>query len=488
MRGKHLSRSVSELSRVSDSTVFVLYGATGDLARRMVLPAFFRLAQADLLPLDWRLIGNGRGALSHQEFQARVYDALTEFGPQPHDGPWEQFRSRLRFAGGGFSADHPGSLLEILAEAKRELGGRPQQVHYFAVPPTAFETLTRGLGRHGLAAQSRVVYEKPFGTSMDSFRALDRVVHEVLDESQVFRIDHFLGKEATQDLYAVRFGNGLFSGVWDREHVAMVQVDVPEVLDVAERAAFYDGTGAVLDMLVTHLFQVVAEVAMEPPASFDAEDLAAAREEVIGAFRPLQPADVVLGQFAGYRDIESVAEDSPTETFVAARLWVDTARWCGVPFLLRTGKQMAASRQQVQLVFRQPAAPVPELPASGNVLTFDLAGEGELDLSLVVKEPGPTLTLSTARTSLPLRTVPGAHPLPPYVRLIHDVLLGDRSLFTRPDGLEHVWEVAAAVLAGKPEPMIYPKGSWGPAEADRLAAPVGWLLNSPEKTESTRLG
>jgi glucose-6-phosphate 1-dehydrogenase len=467
-----------ELDRVSDAIVFVLYGATGDLARRMVLPAFFRLAQAKLLPHDWWLIGNGRGDVSHEEFQSRVHDALTEFGPQPHDGPWEEFRSRLRFAGGGFSAEDPGNLLEVLCEVERELGGRPQQVHYFAVPPTAFETLTRGLGRHGLAARSRVVFEKPFGTSMDSFRALDRVVHEVLTESQVFRIDHFLGKEATQDLYAVRFGNGLFSGVWDRSHVAAIQVDVPELLDVADRAAFYDSTGAVLDMLVTHLFQVVAEVAMEPPGSFNAEDLAGAREAVIGAFRPLEPDDVVLGQFEGYRDIDGVAEDSRTETFVAARLWVDTERWRGVPFLLRTGKQLAASRQLVSLVFRHPDAPVPDLPALGNVLTFDLAGEGELDLSLVVKEPGPTLTLSTARTSLPLRTVPGGNPLPPYVRLIHDVLLGDRSLFTRPDGLEDVWQVAGTLLADKPEPVIYPKGSWGPAEADQLAEPIGWLLRS----------
>jgi glucose-6-phosphate 1-dehydrogenase len=274
---------VSELDRVSDSTVFVLYGATGDLARRMVLPAFFRLAQAELLPHEWRLIGNGRGKVSHENFQAHVHDALTEFGPQPDEGPWEEFHSRLRFAGGGFSTDNPGSLLEIFSEAERELGGRPQRVHYFAVPPAAFEPLTRGLGRHGLAARSRVVFEKPFGTSMDSFWALGRAVHQILDESQVFRIDHFLGNEATQDLYAVRFGNGLFSGVWDRSHVAAVQVDVPEVLDVAGRAAFYDKTGAVLDMLVTHLFQIAAEVAMEPPASFGADDLAAAREAVIGA-------------------------------------------------------------------------------------------------------------------------------------------------------------------------------------------------------------
>jgi glucose-6-phosphate 1-dehydrogenase len=477
---------VSELARVSDATVFVLYGATGDLARRMVLPAFFRLAQAELLPHDWRLIGNGRGKVSHEDFQAQAHDALTEFGPQPHEGPWEQFRSRLRFAGGGFSTEDPGSLLDVLGDAERELGGHPQRVHYFAVPPTAFQTLTRGLGRHGLTARSRVVFEKPFGTSMGSFHALDRVVHDVLDESQVFRIDHFLGKEAAQDLYAVRFGNGLFSGVWDRSHVAAVQVDVPEVLDVADRAAFYDNTGAVLDMLVTHLFQVAAEVAMEPPASFGADDLVAAREAVIGAFRPLEPDDVVLGQFEGYRDIDGVAKDSRTETYVAARLWVDSQRWGGVPFLLRTGKQLAASRQQVSLVFRRPDAAVPELPPLGNVLTFDLAGEGEVDLSLVVKEPGPALTLSTAHTTLPLRTVRGGHPLPPYVRLIHDVLLGDRSLFTRPDGLEHVWQVASALLTDKLEPVIYPKGSWGPAEADRLAEPLGWLLGSSASARPDR--
>lgn len=182
---------------------------------------------------------------------------------------------------------------------------------------------------------------------------------------------------------------------------------------MADRAAFYDSTGAALDMLVTHLFQVAAEVAMEPPGSVGADDLAAAREAVVGAFRPLEPGEVVLGQFEGYRDIDGVADDSRTETFVAARLWVDTERWRGVPFLLRAGKQLAASHQQVSLVFRQPDAAVPEVPALGNVLTFDLAGDGELDLSLVVKMPGPARTLSTAHTALPLRTVQGGQPLPP---------------------------------------------------------------------------
>jgi len=474
---------MSEPQQVLAPTVFVLFGATGDLARRMVLPAFYRLAVENLLPPDWRLIGNGRGDVSHEDFQDRVHAALTEFGPHPEEGPWEEFRSRLRFAGGGFEPDDPGHLVEVLKQAENELGGEPQRVHYLAVPPTAFATLTSALGEHGLAERSRVVYEKPFGVSLESFRALNDAVHRVLDESQVFRIDHFLGKEATQDLHIVRFANGLFSGVWDAKHVAEVQIDVPETLDVADRASFYDGTGAVLDMLVTHLFQVAAEVAMEPPAALTAEELAVARERVIGAFRPLRREDVVLGQFEGYRDINGVPVDSRTETFVAARLWVDTDRWRGVPFLLRTGKQLAQSRQVVSLVFREPEAALHDLPEMGNVLTFDLAGNGGLGLTLVVKQPGPTLDLRTGHADLSLAAVDGADPLPPYVRLIHDVLLGDRSLFTRPDGLEHVWTVAGEFVADKPEPLPYPRGSWGPEAAEQLAGPAGWLLSRPNHHE-----
>jgi glucose-6-phosphate 1-dehydrogenase len=459
-----------------EPTVFVLFGATGDLARRMVLPAFYRLACEDLLPEQWRLVGNGRGDVSHENFQRRVYDALTEFGPKPQDGPWEEFRSRLRFAGGGFATDNEGSLLDVIGDAERELGTGARLVHYMAVPPTAFGPLTEALGRHGLAERSRVVYEKPFGVSMDSFRQLDETVHRVLDESQVFRIDHFLGKEATQDLHVVRFGNGLFSGVWDAAHVAEVQIDVPETLDVADRASFYDGTGAVLDMLVTHLFQVAAEVAMEPPDSLTAEDLAEARERVIGCFRPLSRDEVVLGQFDGYTDIDGVPDDSRTDTYVATRLWVDTDRWRGVPFLLRTGKQLAESAQRVSLVFRDPDAVLHELPAPGNVLSFDLSGTGELTLSVVVKQPGAGLELGRAHADLPLASIKDADPLPPYVRLIHDALVGDRSLFTRPDGLEHVWTVAGGLLANKPDPLPYARGSWGPSAADRLAGPTGWLL------------
>jgi glucose-6-phosphate 1-dehydrogenase len=404
-----------------------------------------------------------------------VHDALTEFGPHPDDGPWDDFSTRLRFAGGGFDKDDPGSLLDVIEDGKRDLGTDARFVHYLAVPPTAFAPITEALGQHGLADGARVVYEKPFGTSPDGFRELDEVVHRVLDEDQVFRIDHFLGKEGTQDLHALRFGNSLLERLWSAEGVRAVQIDVPETLDIADRAEFYDATGAVLDMLVTHLFQLAAEVAMEPPASLGAADLQAAREEVIGAFRPLDPAEVVLGQFDGYRDTDGVADDSDTDTFVAARLWVDTPRWHGVPFLLRTGKQLAAGAQQVSLVFAEPSGPLAD-PPPASVLTVSVSGSGAVDLRLVVKRPGPELTLTTGTARLPLEDVADADPLPPYVRLIHDVLTGDRSLFTRPDGLGHAWDAVAPLLAARPPVQPYPRGSWGPEAARDLAGPDGWLL------------
>src|SRR6266699_6865783 len=250
-------------------TVFVLFGATGDLAKRMVLPAFYRLACEGLLPRQWLLVGNGRGDIAHINFRAHVHDALTEFGPKPAGKDWDSFAHRVFFVGGGFSPDSPGRLPGVLGEARASLGGSPQLVHYLAVPPVAFGGLTQALGRYGLADGARVVYEKPFGTSPGSFRELDRVVHSVLDEQQVYRIDHFLGKEATQDLHLLRFANGSSAAYWDRGHVESVQIDVPEKLGISDRAQFYDATGAVLDMLVTHLFQLAAEVAMEPPASLD---------------------------------------------------------------------------------------------------------------------------------------------------------------------------------------------------------------------------
>jgi glucose-6-phosphate 1-dehydrogenase len=457
-------------------TVFILYGATGDLAHRLVLPAFYRLAIAGLLPQQWRLVGNGRGDVSDEDFQQRVRKSLEEFGPKPSEGPWDEVRSRIRFAGGGFDRNDPGRLLDVLHDAQREIGGQPQLVHYMAVPPGAFGALTEAIGAHGLAANSRVVYEKPFGTSGESFAELDRVAHETFEESQIYRIDHFLGKEAVQDVHVLRFANGLFAGPWNHTHIESVQVDVPETLDVAMRAAFYEATGAILDMLVTHLFQVAAEVAMEPPHCLEPECLAEARQSVIGCFRPLTRSDVVVGQYEGYRDVEGVADDSRTETFVAAKLWIDNQRWKGVPFLLRTGKCLAESHQRVSVQFKDPERRLPGQPLGCSVLSFELSADGEIQLSLVVKEPGATMSLGTSTVTIPLGTGFPMPSLPAYARLLFDVLIGDRSLFTRPDGLAHVWEVAAAIVGDKPEPIIYEKGSWGPAEAVALAKPDFWQL------------
>jgi glucose-6-phosphate 1-dehydrogenase len=462
-------------------TVFVLFGATGDLAKRMVLPAFYQLAQHGLLPRQWGLVGNGRGDVSHEDFAAHFHEVLTEFGPKPDEDTWKDFASHLRFAGGGFDKSNPGCLLDVLAEAHDKLGKDAQYVHYLAIPPVAFAKVTEGLGEHGLAKGARVIYEKPFGTSPENFRELDKAVHAVLDEKQVFRIDHFLGKEGSQDLHALRFGNGLFASVWNREHVRAVQIDVPETLDIADRAEFYDATGALLDMIVTHLFQLAAEVAMEPPVSMSADDLQAARESVIAAFRPLAKDDVVLGQYDGYRDTEGIAKDSTRDTFVAARLWIDTDRWRDVPFLLRTGKELAASEQQVSLIFRTPDGPLQrQVPALGNVLTFKVSGSGEIDLRMVVKQPGPEFTLVTSDADLSLAAVDGADPLPPYVRLIHDVIIGDRTLFTRPDGLGYAWDAITPLLEDRPEVQSYPQGSWGPAAASALAAPDRWLLGQTD--------
>ena len=461
-------------------TVFVLFGATGDLSQRMVLPAFFELARRDLLPQRWRLVGNGRGDVAHEDFAEGVHQALCEFGPHPDEGPWDEFRSRLRFAGGGFASDDPGSLLDVIAEARDDLGDDVQYVHYLAVPPNAFAGLTRGLRQHGLVDRARVVYEKPYGTSLESFRELDDLVHSVLDEEQVFRIDHFLGKEGTQDLHVLRYANGLFEHMWSRHHVQQVQIDVPETLDVAQRASFYDATGATLDMLVTHLFQLAAEVAMEPPVSLAPPDLLDAREAVLAAFRPLAKEDVVLGQYEGYTDLDGVADDSQTDTFVAARLWVDTDRWHGVPFLLRTGKRMADDEQRVSLLLRKPDGPVTRLPGHGNVVSLSVAGPGSVDVRMVTKEPGPALTLAEATSSLSLCDVPGGDPLPPYVSLIHDVITGDRSLFTTSDGLAAAWRAVAPLLDDRPAVQPYPPGSWGPVAANELAGPGGWLLGRTE--------
>ena len=468
--------------RSSKPTVFVLFGATGDLAKRMVLPAFYQLAQHGLMPTSWLLVGNGRGDIAHEDFRIRVRSALDEFGGLTVDEDvWSDFAAHLRFAGGGFDETNPGSLLDVLHEAHDILGKEAEYIHYLAIPPVAFETMTKGLAAHQLLDGARVVYEKPYGTSPDSFRELDELVLSVMKEEQVYRIDHFLGKEATQNLHVLRFANQMVGQIWSREHVQQIQIDVPETLDVSDRAAFYDATGALRDMVVTHLFQVAAEIAMEPPIDFSAENLQDARESVLAAFRPLTPEDVVLGQADGYRDLPEVADDSTTDTYAAVRLWVDTDRWHGVPFLLRSGKYLAESAQRVSILLKKPDGPLSHIPGDGSVLSFSLAGSGSMAMSLVLKKPGAGMELVEQTVNLALDDVAGGDPLPPYVSLIHDVTNADRSLFTTSSGLSHAWNAAAAILDDRPAPHPYAPESVGPEAGSVLPGPHGWFLDAGKK-------
>ncbi len=456
-------------------TAIILYGGTGDLAKRMVLPAIYELYTRGLLPRQWRLIGNGRGDVAHEDFRAHIHEVLTEFASAPDPDQWAGFAEAVRFAGGGFASDDPGSLVEVIAEAERELGGKPTLIHYLAIPPVAFEETTRAIKAHQLNGNAKAVYEKPYGTSMAGFTALDDLVHSVFDEEQVYRIDHFLGKEATQNLHLVRFANRLFGDVWNANHIAQVQIDVPETLDIDDRARFYDATGAALDMLVTHLFQVAAEVAMEPPLSLGANDLQAARESVISAFRPLDRTEVVLGQYRSYRSTPGIADDSQTDTFVAARLWIDTHRWQGVPFVLRTGKKLAASAQRVSLIFKPADGPVHSTGAHPNALIFDLKGNGAIEIKMTVKKPGPDPVPADSATSLNLDNVADGA-MAPYTSLINDVLQGNRSLFTSSIGLAAAFAAFQPLQEHPPEIELYDDDSWGPASARALTGDVGWLL------------
>ncbi len=462
--------------------IIVLFGASGDLAHRMVMPALVELHQRGLLPERWRLIGCATDRWDDEKFRARLKDSLlgSELGLP---GDWAALARRVRYAGGGFTDDDPGALPAVLARARRELvdegGDEPLVVYFLAVPPAAYPAITRGLGRHDLAAGARVVYEKPYGTSLEDFEALDALVKEVLTVEQVFRIDHFLGKQAVQAIYALRFANRLFGSQWDARAVEQVQIDVPEDLDVAQRAGFYDATGAALDMLVTHLFHVASQVAMDPPQNVtDPAAILAARDAVMAAFRPLDPAtDVVLGQFEGYTDIAGVAAGSTQDTFVAARLWIDTDRWRGVPFVLRTGKRMARKAQRITLVMRRPDGPLADVIDEPSTIEIDFSGPGAITLGVTLNTPGPDPALSLGRTRLSLADVPGGEPISAYASLINDVLAGDRSLFTTSHCLRAAF-TAFAPLQGprRPDPLPYAPGSWGPAEADRLAAPHGWVL------------
>lgn len=461
--------------------VIVVFGGNGDLARRKLLPSLWRLHTEGLLPADWRVIGNSRSAFTDEEFDAFAAESITEFCTGPPAGrAWEVFKARLSYVAHEFTPGNTGALADAVAAAEAELGGGVQRLYYLAVPPVAFGVITEGLHEAGLTQRARVVFEKPFGWDRDSFRALDSLAHRVLEDDQIFTIDHFLGKETLQNVLALRFANGMFEPVWNRHHIDHVQIDVPEELGIGNRGSFYDSTGALRDMVVSHLFQVLAVIAMEPPYSFGAKPLLDEKAKVFESMMPLRADNVIRGQFLGYREVPAVAQDSQTETFIAAKVEIDNWRWAGVPFFLRTGKRMAASRQSVTLAFREPPHRLfPDLPRDGQAndhLTLELGRDEGISIAFLAKRPGPSISLAPASMNFRYGASFGSEAIGPYERLIHDALLGDRMLFTRADGLARTWDLVADVLADPPPLRPYEQGSWGPKGTEALIAPRGWHL------------
>jgi glucose-6-phosphate 1-dehydrogenase len=471
-----------------DDHVIVLFGATGDLARRKLLPGLYRLAAAGLLPERCQIIGTAptAGALTEAGFRAHARQAVEQFGTvRPNRDDWQRFESSLHF--GAADPDDAGALVTAVEKAADEIGGRPRRLFHLAVPPAAFGSAVTMLGATGLAQGGRVIVEKPFGTDLDSARALNQQIHSVFEESQIFRIDHFLGKESVDNILALRFANGLFEPVWNRQHISYVQIDVPETLSIEGRAGFYEKTGAYRDMVVTHLLQVLGIVAMEPPSSLSAK---AQRDEKVKVFESMPPIDarhVIRGQYDGYRDEPGVAADSQTETFVALRVQVDNWRWAGVPFCLRTGKSLGASRQLVTLGFRQPVLrmfPVDAASAPGgrgNALVIDFQDPGSITAQFLAKEPGPQLRLASADMTFRYAdSFCAANDLEGYERLILDAMLGDQALFTRSDSIERLWEISMPLLDDPPAVEPYRPGSWGPESVQRIPAPHRWHLPEPD--------
>jgi len=467
-----------------DNHVIVLFGATGDLARRKLLSGLFHLHAAGLLPKDYRIIGSARksSAMTDEQFRAHARQAAATFGiTKPTDPSWRSFAERVSFAAA--EPDNTTALEEAVKRAEKEIGGPVRRLYHLAVPPAAFTSVVGLLGATGLAKDARVIIEKPFGTDLDSARALNRAVHAVFDESQVFRIDHFLGKESVDNILAFRFANGLAEPIWNRYHIRYVQIDVPEKLSIEGRAAFYNATGAYRDMVVTHLLQVIGFVAMEPPVSLSAKHLRDEKEKVYEALKPIDVRHVVRGQYRGYRSEPGVPADSDTETMVALRAEVDNWRWHGVPFYLRSGKAMAASRQVLTLGFHEPPlrmfrAHREDIPAGRvNEIVVDFADPGSITLEFLAKVPGPELTLGDSKMVFNYKdSFATAHALEGYERLILLAMIGDQSLFTRSDGIERLWEISTPLLDNPPPAEPYEPGSWGPASADRLIAPHRWHL------------
>jgi glucose-6-phosphate 1-dehydrogenase len=496
-------RQALHTARAPQPFTLVIFGGTGDLARRKLIPAVFRLWKADLLPTDFAVVGIAREELDDAEYRLRMREALGEFYHAPTEEEWAEFGNRLFFASHVFDDEIGFDGLKLqLAGIDDHFALPGNRLYYMAVPPQVVDDIARDLKEAGLICPAdcrcwcRVIVEKPFGRDLKSAQALNQSLLGVFDEQQIYRIDHYLGKETLQNLMVFRFGNAVWEPLWSRSHVDHVEITVSETVGVERRADYYEQSGALRDMVQSHLLQVLTLVAMEPPASYDADSIRNEKVKVLRAVRPMDEEslreDLVRGRYTaavmggkqvpGYLEEEGVEPDSRVETFAALRLWVDNWRWAGVPFYLRTGKRLAAKATEVVVRFRAAPHPVMDLhegdaPAP-NALVLRIQPREGISLYFEAKLPGLTGAMRPVSMDFDYSTAfAGAESPEAYQRLLLDAMLGDATLFARRDEVEAAWTLVTPILRAWEQdgaPDEYPAGTWGPEAAERLIGEEGW--------------
>jgi glucose-6-phosphate 1-dehydrogenase len=448
------------------SDAFVFFGATGDLAHKQIFPALQAMIQRGRL--DFPIIGVAKAGWTLERLLERVRDSLNVHGGGVDEAAFAKLTQWLRYIDGDYN---DASTFEAL---RAKLGDAAAPIHYLAIPPSMFPVVVERLHESGAAKNARVIVEKPFGRDLASAKALNETLHKVFDESSIFRIDHYLGKEAVQNLVVFRFANTFLEPIWNRNYVESVQITMAESFGVQGRGAFYEEVGAVRDVLQNHLMQVVGFLAMEPPASSYNESIRDELAKVFRQIKPIEPQDLVRGQFEGYRKENGVAKDSNVETYIAVRLEVDSWRWNSVPFFIRTGKCLPVTTTEVLVKLKRP--PMNKFATGvGNYFRLRLTPDLKIALGARVKKPGPELLGEPMELSLvPHRS---CDEMEPYERLLGDAIAGDATLFSRQDGVEAAWSVVAPAIGETAPVHMYAPGTWGPIEADQMASHCGGWMN-----------